>query len=334
MRFALAMLLAFSTLASGCIFGNGFDKGCPVFVIFGNYSIHGLQIVSLGGTTPGILSGADNLFDGQPSTLCTIQWVDGTQSTSSQTGIQFQLSESPDSLTATVVGGVMVKNTSLPAGLKVELHQGTIIGTLLATGTLQNDPAGGTSVVLLFDEIELGSGDHLIVDFYNDVGGTHPINASDPFTVGDVLPGKTASFNADATQIKRTSKQSYAQTPKLRQSSSGVQWPIQQPTIRTMQVDLKTSPMKPIYMMEETVGGTTYDCDIESIIAACQASNVFGFIPWETLDVGYYGPQTIDSDDSYKLRARTAFLGQFLQPPTITATDMYFDTQMVVQESV
>jgi hypothetical protein len=300
-----------------------------VIISYGNYGYAGPQIVQ-SGSGGAFLSSTDELFDGQPSTVTRFTWTGGAQTTASFTGIEFFLTPSPvDTTPATLDFAVVaIKNTSLPAGMKVQLRLGTTIGTVVATGNLETDPAGGTSIWLVYYANISNTGVALVLLFYNDVGGTHPMHAADEVTVGEIHVGLRSDWF-----LKRNQKITSANVGKLNLSAAGVQFPGWSPRVRQNHFELA-----PMGQKEALASDDGEQIDFETLIANIMNSDVVGFIPEVTPDPALYGGGTSYSSetqqDAYRIRARTAYLGNFLQAPTTSGNnDKYYLCTMDVQES-
>lgn len=321
MRTVLVLLFA---LLAGCSSLGAQES--DVIIGYGNYEYTGPQTLgSAGGSS--FLSDPDALFDGRPSTLTRVQWISGAQTTASYTAIEFAPAfAGSDTPTDVPIGVFAILNTSLPPGLKFEIFFGAVGGTPVATSTMELNPDGTTSGIAVFDT-QQSLANLIGVQFFNNVAGGTPIAPSDEFTIGEIFVGARADFD-----IKRTLKQGYANTAKLRLSAANAQWPVLNPPVRQLTVDVVPQPQ------EETFSGEDAMIDTQTLLTSIMNSNVVCVIPFPTLDPGYYPAAFAGrgSTPSNRLRVKTSFLAQFLQPPTISAIDMsgYYDCNMQLQESI
>jgi hypothetical protein len=312
---------------SGCL--ASFAGRCPVVISWGNYGYVGAQVVSTGGAS--FLSPSEELFDGLPSTITRLTWTGGTQTTSSKTGIEVLLTRSPKHTTPATVdfGVVMIKNTSLPAGLKVELRLGILSGDLAATGRLEADTAGGTSIVFLLPENISNHGTYVIPVFVNDVDGSTVMGPGEEFTVGEINIGMRADF-----ALKRNVKVTRANASEQNLSAANATFYVWNAQARQEHYDFAPIDQKAAFAANGA------EIDFESLITVIMNSEVVGFVPFETLDPALYptsfnvdGPES--ARESYRIRARTAFLGRLLQPPiTAGGGDKFYNCSMDVQESI
>lgn len=313
----------FCTLAQGCALD--FERCCDVVIGYGNYEYIGPQVISTG-STGSFLSDPAYLFDGKPSSVTRLQWPSGAQTTSTYLGVEWFLAnhggDTPEDVTAGMVG---IINTSLPAGIVVKVYDGTIVGTLVAQGTMQANANGTTSAWLKWTNRQMGS-TQAVAQFFNDDGSGTPISASEEFTIGEIFMGARSDWC-----MKRDSRTGWVQGPRVRYSSAGTQAPVIVPSVRTFGFNLR-----PV-TQEEAFSLDLPDVDMETLVTAINASQIVAVMPFEILDPAYYAPKTTATTDAAKLRAKTAFLGTFLNTPTISGRgggDSLYDVAMQFQESV
>lgn len=320
---ALLGMLAFLSCA-GCIFTDGFDKGCPVIIGSGNYGYTGAQIVASNGSLS-FLSTTAELFDGQPSTRTRLPWSDDPQSTSTFTAIEWSMTPSPDSITVLPVtyGVVAVLNTTLPVGMKVELRKGSTVGDVIATGTMKSDGNGATCVWFIVDN-QSTDGNPLLFMAYNDVNGSHPMTQAQEWEVGEIFVGLRSDWD-----IKRNPKIGSATTPKQNLSSDGTQFSVFNPRVRQSHFELSAVDQKTAMNADDG------DIDFEALINSMYASDICAFIPFETPDPALYGEVDLDDASAYRIRARTAYVGNVQQAATTTGDgDKFYECTLDVQESI
>ena len=297
------------------------QQECPVIIGFGNYEYTGPQVIS-SSSTPGFLSDPAFLFDGQPSTLTRIQWGDGSQTTSSFTGIEFLFSAT-DPPTPADYGLVAILNTSLPAGLVFELRSGTTGGSPLASGKMLDNGNGTTSGWLIFPVTTNGANLSVIM-FRNNVGGSHVIAPSAEFTVGEIFVGDTVTLG-----LKRDVKDATVNPQKARLSSAGVQWTVLPPEVRSFVANLSPLTQKQAYV------GENGNISIKALISTLYTTSVFAYVPFLYYDQSYYGKVASPTQYAHDLIAQTAYLAALSQPPTITQNgDMFYDVTLIGQESI
>lgn len=293
---------------------------CPLILGYGNYDMIGAQIT--GSASGGaFLSDSDKLFDGHPSTLTRMQWISGTQTTSSYLAIQvYPTAAGSLSPTGVEWGVVAFMQTSLPENMKINIWANGIGLDLLFQTTMQLDASGETTSCFGYFANQTGA--PLIVQIMNDDGSGHPMSASEEFTAGELFAGKRADF-----EMKRDEQASWAATPKLRLSAADVQWPILPPLVRTFAANLT-----PVNQQSAFVSATSF----QAVMTQCMKSNVFCFIPFPIRDPAYYAAETFNGHENATLRAQTAFLAQFTQPPVLRGVDAtaYTEASCQVQESI
>lgn len=323
-RIWIGLLAIFATLAQGCVFSNGFDRGCVmIFGGFGNtYSSY-----TIGGTAAGaaFLSDTEELGDGQPSTVTRCQWIGGAQTTASATRIGLTVN-TPDGSNP-LVGVVAVLNvTGLPEHLPVYAYDAATFpapGSLIGASTLEYGNNGVLQAWITPNSNFNATTNAIYVQFLNNISASAPVAANAEFTVGEIFVGQAIEW-----PLKRDPTLGYATGPKVRLSAAGVQWPIPQPSVRTLQINLAPITQK------DAVALPPPAFDVATMVNAIMNSNVVAVMPWLTFDVAYYG--TIGDKSDAKITAKTAFLAQLIQPmPTIKGdNDMYYDVSMMFQESI
>jgi hypothetical protein len=322
MRIFKTCALAVTIGLGGCIFGtsHGSDGGCPVIIGWGNYYYIGTQILSSNGGAD-FLSDSSALFDGKPSTPARISWTSNPQDADSYVSVKINITPESDGDTPipVPVGVIVVKNTSLPAGMRVELYQDTI--DLVAGADLENDPAGGTSICFVFDNRDAA------VFEIRFVRGSTGMDGSDTFTIGEIFAGARADM-----PLKRTPRIASANTNKQNLSAADTTFGVWSPRVRQNHYEFAPIAQK------EALCADDGEVDFETLITSIMNSDVAAFIPFVTLDPAAYPANTHSpelSQSSYRIRARTAYLGQFIQSPTNTGGgDKFYNTTMDVQESI
>lgn len=323
--FLLALLAGCSTLPAGCP---------EVIIGYGNYVYSGAQLIGGSNGSASLNSASfDDLYDGQVSTLTSFTYnTSGTQTSASFWGIE-QFVDFPGGVTHDVpVGVVGILNTNLPAGLTVQIYSNVPgFGTLLATGTMQYDQTGvTTSAWFVFDVVDTST-TAISVNFFNDVNGSRGMFNGDEFTIGEIYIGNRSDW-----QIKRDPKLTWAQTTKLRLSSADAQWPLMDVPVRQMTVNF--SPLAQKQALADFGGRNAVPpvVSASTLVSIIMQNYVVAFIPYTNLDPSFYGASFANMNllSSYRIRAQTAYLGAFLNPPSITQNgDMYYDATMTFQES-
>lgn len=316
------LLVILALLVSGCAAA---PVECPVIIGPSQFEYLAAQIVG-GGNGDALLLSPDftKLFDGHPSTDTRFEYdTSGAQTTASYWGLEVFLGEEGESSPGNVtVGNMLMLHTSMPAGAHIEVRASIPSGTLLASGTMQIDQSGTTTSAVLVWENEFSSTGVLVIIFLNNVNGSTYMSDGTNITIGEIHFSESVEF-----PLKRTPKISWAQINKQRFTSSGLTLPVLQPQVRTLAMEF--APIAQIEAInDETI-------DMETVIYRIMQGTVAAFIPFITRDIGYYGSQQRNNPDSQKIRAKTAMLASFNQPPSLGMDgNFYWNGLMNVTESI
>lgn len=120
------------------------------------------------------------LADGRTGVVNTMQWIGGTQNTSSYVEITVTISSATD---ATAIQGIVgVANVDLPEGTKLVI--GGVTQRLVAN---ERGEMGAWA-------LPMTTGNSLVIRIYNDVNGVASIAANHEFSIGEIFVGRVINL--------------------------------------------------------------------------------------------------------------------------------------------
>lgn len=147
-------------------------------LIYSDYTFTAAIGGSAGGSAFTAPDDGSALFDGRSGSVQGIQWIGGTQNTSSY--VQLTITVDSDIDASAIHGGIGIANvTGLPVGTKVVVDG--------ITKRLKADQFGNLNV---WFSPNVSASNTLTVRIYNDVNGSSPIVASAEFAIGEIFMGR------------------------------------------------------------------------------------------------------------------------------------------------
>ena len=316
------LVLFLALVISGC--ATAPPECCDVRIGPSQYEYLSWQIINHANGGATLLSpDFSRLWDGRPSTQTRFEYnTSGTQTASSAWALQIQLAQQGGSTPDSVVAGmVLIKKTNMPPGAVVQIMPTNISDSPIGFGSMQLDESGvTTSACILFENQPVGP---IVVAFLNNDGsGSQYMTDGEAIEIGEIRVSESFEFC-----LKRTPKIGWANINKQRFTSSGLTLPVLQPQLRTLQFEVA-----PLAQQEAINDGNQ---DMMTVIYTMMSGNVFAVVPFEGPDPALYPAVGFNSDDNYKIRAKTAMLASFSGSPGMAMNNMLFwDTSMSVTESI